>query len=242
MKNDDTTDHAGQGKLQRASHAFRMELNARLHNGCLGPELLPWINETAEIMHICADHFDGVAVSAKNLSDYRTGVYRKWLGAQQLQEKQKSRAALALELARASGGHLSNATAQLIAGQYLDAFSAAAESEDAELPDSKAAMAVVALRKADQEEDKSRQRERLLQLKQQENDRRDREVNLREEDWAWKTAGVLTKTVEEKLEELRTAVESTADTEQRQMNVARVIFGDDLLARIKARREEAQAQ
>jgi hypothetical protein len=224
---DDSLDHAGQGKLQRLPHELRMELNTRLQNGQLGPTLLPWLNSLPEVRSICAEHFDGAEVSPKNLSDYRQGAYAKWLRSKQEVENIRTRAALALDLARASGSNLSDAAAQLVAGQFMEAFMAAAESGTIEAPDAKSALAIVALRKADQEA-------RKIELKQ-------RELDLKEADWAWRYAGKVAAAVEEKLEELRAAADSTTDVEQRQLAVARVIFGDDLLAKIEARRKEAQA-
>ncbi len=222
-------DHAGQGKIQRASHQTRMELNTRLFNGELGPELLPWLNGLEEIQHICAEHFDGESVTAKNLSDYRKGAYGKWLSLQQSVEAQKTRAAFALELARASGGEaLSEAAAQLMAGQYLDALGGALEGET---PNPKAAMAVVALRKADQEKSKSRQRDKLLAQK-------DRELDLKEENAAWNFAARLLKALrEEQLQKLDVSDRRMDDEVMK--DIVRVTFGDDLLERMEKRRREA---
>jgi hypothetical protein len=226
-------DHAGQGKIQRASHALRMELNSRLFNGQLGPEVLPWLNAQHEIMHICADHFDGESVTAKNLSDYRKGAYAKWLSAQQTVEAQRTRASIALELAKASGGNLSEAAAQLLAGQYLDAFSEASEAgmdSAAGLPDPKVAFAVVALRKADQEKKKHDQRDRLLAQK-------DRELDLREENTAWSIAAKIKKALES--QELQAVAAGTGNEEEKMRDIVRITFGDDLLERIEKRRREA---
>lgn len=218
-------DHPGQGKLQRASHAFRMELNTRLFNGALGPELLPWINETPEIQHICADHFEGESVSAKNLSDYRRGAYQKWLAATQEIERQKTRAQFALELARASGGEMSLAAAQLMAGRYVDAFSVGDESNGT--PDPKTVMAVAALRQCDLEHRKLEQKERAL--------------NQKDADFAWRFSAKILEAVENHWNELQTVAASSAPAEQRQMDVARIVFGDDLLELIEQRRKEALA-
>lgn len=228
-------DHAGQGKIQRASHALRMELNRRLFNGALGPELLPWLNEQEEIQHICAEHFDGESVTAKNLSDYRRGAYQKWLESTQQIERQKSLAAFALEMARASSGAISEAGAQLVAGQYLRALSAAADGDSVEPPDHKTAQAMVALRKADQEAQKMAQRDRLLAQK-------DRELDLREANAAFAVAAKVEAVVRTRMDELQAAVASSADPEERQRNIARVIYGDDLLERMERRRREAAGE
>lgn len=230
-------DHPGQGKIQRAPHALRMALNLRLQNGALGPELLPWLNSQPEIQAICRDYFAGAPVNEQNLSSYRTGAYRKWLATARSVERQRQRAEVALELAKASGPHLSTAAAQLVAGAYLDAFSAAQDAQDGgdedaipEPIDPKVAMAVVALKKADQQD-------RALDLKQQDGARRDRELDQKEENNATAVAAKVLKALREQA--IQRIDTSPGDDEAKMDDITRIIYGDELMERIRARRQAA---
>ena len=145
------TDHAGQGKLQRAPYALRMELNRRILNGGLGPELIPWLNGEPEIVRICRDYFQGEPVNDMNLSRYRNGAYQKWLDTHEEIEGNRELAELALELAKVSDGNLSEGAAQLLAGQYMRALRTQTLDEEGQpaLPGMDTAIAVAALRSAD---------------------------------------------------------------------------------------------
>ncbi len=242
------SDHAGQGKIQRASHDLRMELNRRLFNGELGPEILPWLNEQHEIMHICAEHFEGVSVSAKNLSDYRTGAYQKWLEGQQKVEHIKSLADYALTLAKASNRSLSDGAAQLIAGKYMEALSvdtaAPADGEEGAPAgiDHDMAFAIAELKKQDIAQEKLEQNARKMGQQDIALQQRDRQLALQEETAAWNVAKKILKALTERAAELEAVRVDTGDEEQKMKDIVRITFGDALLERMEQRRREALAE
>jgi len=75
------------GKIARLPGAVREELNRRLHNGALGKELVPWLNELPDVQRVLADLFDGRPISEDNLSEWRRGGFQDWL----LQEERRVR-------------------------------------------------------------------------------------------------------------------------------------------------------
>jgi hypothetical protein len=62
---------------------IREELNLRLQNGAMGPEVLPWLNQLPETRAVLSKFFGGLEVSQQNLSDWRQGGYQEWLRLQE---------------------------------------------------------------------------------------------------------------------------------------------------------------
>jgi hypothetical protein len=60
------------GKIARLPEAIRIELNQRLLDGQLGPEILPWLNTHPELDL-------KTPINAANLSSWRLGAYQAWL-------------------------------------------------------------------------------------------------------------------------------------------------------------------
>src|SRR5437868_4261034 len=67
------------GKIARLPSDVREELNRRLYNGALGPELLAWLNQLPAVKEVLARFFDDAPVNPQNLSDWRHGGYEDWL-------------------------------------------------------------------------------------------------------------------------------------------------------------------
>jgi hypothetical protein len=67
------------GKIARLPRAVREQLNVRLDDGLEAAEILPWLNDLPEVRRIIANRFDGVPVSAQNLSGWRQGGFQEWL-------------------------------------------------------------------------------------------------------------------------------------------------------------------
>lgn len=227
-------------KIGRAPWEIRREVNTRLRDGQTGPIICDWLNSLPIIQAICAEHFAGEPVSQKNLGDYRTGAYKKWLANQAQIERTKDLAAYALNLAHASGGSLADGAAQLLAGSYMAAISAAdnmaADGEDAPpaMPDHDAAGAVAKLRALDLQN-------RKLQLQAQALEVKNREVAIKEENAAWAFSAKLLTALRTHLDELRATEASATDDEAKMRDITRIVFGDDLLEKIELRRKEAQA-
>jgi hypothetical protein len=71
-----TTRH---GKIARLPNDVREELNQRLFNGAMGPELLAWLNQLLAVKEVLSRFFAGAPVNKQNLSDWRHGGYQDWL-------------------------------------------------------------------------------------------------------------------------------------------------------------------
>ncbi|MCX6952630.1 MAG: hypothetical protein NTV51_10775, partial [Verrucomicrobia bacterium] len=66
------------GKIARLPRALRDTLNRRLLEGEPGPRLLAWLNKQPETKAVLAEDFDGRAVTAQNLSEWRLGGFGDW--------------------------------------------------------------------------------------------------------------------------------------------------------------------
>jgi hypothetical protein len=65
-------------KISQLPKSIRDQLNERLENGQLGPEILPWLNSQPETLKLCAEKFKGIEVSDQNLSTWRETGYYHW--------------------------------------------------------------------------------------------------------------------------------------------------------------------
>ena len=221
------SDHAGQGKIQRAPLEIREGLNRRLLNGELGPQVLPWLNGLADVQRICRDHFAGEEVSSKNLSDYRTGAYQKWLNSRATMQRQKELSAHALEIVQSSGRNLSDAAAALAAGKLLNAVEAIADDET---PPEELIAAIHDLRKGDH-------KARDIEFKEGMLAQAKKELELREESTAWNVAKKILKALESR--EMQAVADGDADSTAKMRDIVRIAFGDDLLARMESRGKES---
>jgi hypothetical protein len=71
------------GKIARLPLAVREELNRRLENGESGTSLRAWLHSLPEVQAVLRAEFDGRAINAQNLTEWRQGGYREWLAAQE---------------------------------------------------------------------------------------------------------------------------------------------------------------
>jgi len=216
----DTHDHAGQGKIQTCPMAIRAELNRRLLDGQTGAEVLPWLNGLREVNDICCKRFGGVPVSDKNLSDYRTNAYQKWLKQRATMERQKELNAYALDLVRSSGTNLSSAAAAMAAGKLLAAVEALGDEETA--PEDMVS-AINDLRKGDHKEQEIRLKRKALEHDE-------RALRQKEESLVWNIAKKIAAALENR--ELLAVHESKASDEAKMRDYIRIVAGDDLLARM----------
>jgi hypothetical protein len=67
------------GKIARLPRELREELNARLHHGEEGKELVAWLNWPPGAQAVLAAKFCGRPISPQNLSEWKKGGYEDWL-------------------------------------------------------------------------------------------------------------------------------------------------------------------
>jgi hypothetical protein len=67
------------GKIARLPLPIREQLNARLHHGEVGQELVAWLNSLPEVQALLAAHFDRRPINEPNLTEWKQGGYEDWL-------------------------------------------------------------------------------------------------------------------------------------------------------------------
>ncbi len=66
------------GKIARLPRAIREELNHRLDEGDPQKDLVRWLNSLPDVKAVLQTHFEGKAITAQNLSEWKQGGYRDW--------------------------------------------------------------------------------------------------------------------------------------------------------------------
>lgn len=117
---------ARRGKIARLPKAIRDALNARLLDGQTGGQILPWLNALPEVQASMAALWGGRPVDDGALSSWRLGGYRDWLAERRKVEQLQALSETASDIARAAGGHLSEASVAILGGQILEGLEAAA--------------------------------------------------------------------------------------------------------------------
>ena len=107
------------GKIARLPARLREAVNRRLHDGETGPQIIAWLNAQPETIKACELHFNAELISAQNLSAWRQGGFQKWLADKDEAENLKERARFSLELAKASGGNLSEGALAQLTGEVM---------------------------------------------------------------------------------------------------------------------------
>ena len=100
-------------KIARLPRTIREALNRRLEDGEPGRLLLEWLNSLPEAQAVLRRDFEGRPINEPNLTDWKQGGYLDWLTHRETMSQVSELAANADELAKASGGRLTD---------YLDAM------------------------------------------------------------------------------------------------------------------------
>jgi len=106
------------GKIARLPRTLRNQLNRRLDSGEQGVKLVAWLNCQPEARQILAESFQGHPISEQNLSEWKAGGYQDWVLRQEALEQARDLADDAGDLQAATGGHLSDHLATLLAARY----------------------------------------------------------------------------------------------------------------------------
>jgi hypothetical protein len=107
------------GKVSRLPVEIRHELNRRIRNNELSSTLLPWLNSLPLARALIDSQFCGIDISAQNLSDWRTGGYREWLGRRHKLEEKRELAQYCFELAE-SGKSLLDGSASIMGAKLME--------------------------------------------------------------------------------------------------------------------------
>lgn len=197
----DTDERTPQGKIGRLPHAMRDAVNLRLLNNEPARKILTWLNATPDQLAVCQEYFEGEAVTAKNLSDWKVGGYRKWLARRERVDAIKGLSDYSLQLAKASGLALTDAAAAIAGGNILTVLERVSDEDSVGL-----VKALAILRDTDLQREKlergskleaekltlkreeARRKNQELALKQKDAGRKDQELALSLEQFQWKCA------------------------------------------------------
>lgn len=124
----DTTPN--RGKIGALPVRIREQINQRLLNGQVDSEILPWLNGLADVQKRMTERFDGIPISAANLSNWRTGPYQVWKDELKEIESTQRLAELSESLVEASGVRLSAGMKAIATGRLMDRLSKMGEETD----------------------------------------------------------------------------------------------------------------
>lgn len=121
------------GKIARLPETIRAELNTRLRDGQLGPQILPWLNSHPAVVEVLTEHFSGQPINAQNLSDWRQGGYEEWQEKQDKTYRIKELASFAARLAQANSTSIAEGAAAIASGKLLELLEAGSDPEAMDL-------------------------------------------------------------------------------------------------------------
>jgi hypothetical protein len=107
------------GKIAALPESIRNELNRRLLDGQLSPQILPWLNADKTVLLILDERFDGDKITPQNLSEWRNGGFKDWLKSSERIAHTKQLASYAADLARQNGGRLAEGAQAIAGGRIL---------------------------------------------------------------------------------------------------------------------------
>lgn len=209
------------GKIARLPARLREQVNQRLLDGQPQGVILPWLNALPEVQAILREHFSGEDVSPDNLSAWRRGQHQRWLAERETVELTRERCRFAAEMARASGGDLSEGALAQLTGEIMELVEeiAAARRAGQEIDPKLLAVAsqtLVAARAKELETKDKRIKEKQLA-------QRDRELALAEDKYQMQFAEGFLKWFN--VARAREIAESKADKSVKMGELVQLIFG-----------------
>ena len=217
----DETTSTPRGKIARLPARLREQVCRWLHDGEPAGVILPKLNEMPEVQAMLAQHFGGEAISPDNLSAWRRGQYQKWLAQREQVEMTKERARFSLELAKASGGNLSEGALAQLTGEIMELVDeiGSLRRAGAEInPKLLAAINKSLVAARAKELDTQAHALRIRQLEQ-----RDRELNLAEDKYRMQFAETFLKYYDDR--KAREIMESKSTKEVKMDKLVELIFG-----------------
>lgn len=111
---------ARNGKIAKLPLSIREELNLRLLDGQPASKILPWLNALPEVIATLQEDFEGLLINDGNLSEWRKGGFVEWERKRDRIGRTRELAKYSVDLAKASGGNLTEGAAAVLSGQILD--------------------------------------------------------------------------------------------------------------------------
>lgn len=209
------------GKIARLPARLREQVNQRLHDGQPQGVILPWLNALPEVQAILREHFNGEDVSPDNLSAWRRGQHQRWLAERETLDQTRERCRFAAELAKASGGNLSEGALAQLTGEVMELveeIAAARRSGQEVNPKLLTAVnqSLVAARAKELDT-------QAHELKKKQLAQRDRELNLAEEKFQMQFAEAFLKWFDD--HKARTIAESGVPKQVKMEKLRALLFG-----------------
>jgi hypothetical protein len=113
----------GNGKIARLPRPIREQLNQRLVDNEPGGTLLKWLNGAPAVQAVLKRDFGGLPVSKQNLSEWRTGGFKRWQAQRELLEQAQDLAVDADELRAVAEGRLTEHVATVLSARYAAVLS-----------------------------------------------------------------------------------------------------------------------
>jgi hypothetical protein len=165
------------GKIARLPRAIREELNQRMHDGKTAGEILPWLNELAEVKAVLARSFDGEPINDQNLTNWRKGGYYDWCNHQAEADRLQTLAEFSVKLVETTGLKITDGAAAIAAGNILSQLEAEDDPETVDM----LIKQLATLRAGDHAVQDGQRKDRKLQLDIEKKKLKEREVLLAED-------------------------------------------------------------
>ena len=213
------------GKIGRLPAAIRNEVCQRIFDGQPGSVILPWLNRNEAVKEVMKARFDGAPINDANLTEWRQGGYQDWLNETADVARLRAKSEIAIALAKAANGQLSEGAAAIAGGKLLELMeradiNAAPTGEDGEKEGysiNDLVDAVTSIRDGDIEL-------RKLELKKADGVRADRKLDLEEIRIMRETSEIVRKALKD--EKLRSEFNSTDDNTAQLELIGKRMFGE----------------
>jgi hypothetical protein len=107
------------GKIARLPKDVREELNRRLDDGQPSSEILPWVNGLPATKAILDKYFRGVAISYRNITEWRHAGYKRWQEKQESVDELKWLVEDAMDYSEVADGKLARGAASIATAKIL---------------------------------------------------------------------------------------------------------------------------
>lgn len=108
-----------QSKISQLPRKVRDELNRRMDDGQLSPEILPWLNALPEVQDLVQRKFKGDEVSNQNLSTWRETGFCEWQDQQKELHFIRGAVEFSKDVVKHTGLQLTEGAAAIAAGAVL---------------------------------------------------------------------------------------------------------------------------
>jgi hypothetical protein len=107
------------GKIARLPKSIREQINRRIEDGQPASVIGPWLNGLPAVKKVLSAHFGGVEINQKNISNWTSTGYKRWLEKQEFVMELRALSEDATDFTRAAGAQLARGTACIAAAKIV---------------------------------------------------------------------------------------------------------------------------